>query len=162
MKSPRTRSTAPVRESAQVRHTSDLGCPWVSQAARRWWNWSTSTQGGGAGIQADLVTVDGQPATTEGSSEGVEGTAECGASPRAVVLGPEEVNQGIAAVALTCDGKIGDKGDCLAPVKLDRHAVSLDTRRPEQIQSKGGLHDTSFLPSVLETRRKVNSSEFRS
>jgi hypothetical protein len=48
-------------------------------------------------------------------------------------------------VALARDGEIGDKGDRLAPVNLDRHGVALDARRPKQIESQRGRHDTSLM-----------------
>ncbi|MFN2241731.1 MAG: hypothetical protein ACK2U2_05550, partial [Anaerolineae bacterium] len=67
----------------------------------------------------------------QGGSEGEEGAAEGGASAGAIVLGPEKIDEGVTGVALTCDGEIGDKGDGLAPVDLNRHAAALDARQPE-------------------------------
>jgi hypothetical protein len=113
-----------------------------------------------ASIQANLVAVDGQPVGAEGISEGVEGAAQGSAAPRAVGLGPQEVDEGITAVGLACDGEIGDKGDSLAPVEPHRHAVALDARRPEQIQSKGGLHNTS-LCSVYSKAHEKSIGELR-
>jgi hypothetical protein len=106
---------------------------------------------GGAGIQTKPVAVDKNRIFAEGGSEGEEGAAQGGASTGAIVVGPEEVDEGIARVALARDGEIGGKGDRLAPVDLNRHAVALDARRPKQIESQGGRHNTSFLSSVLES-----------
>jgi hypothetical protein len=44
-----------------------------------------------------------------------------------------QVDQGIAPVVLARDGQVGQKGDSLAPVQLDRYAITLDARRAEQI-----------------------------
>jgi hypothetical protein len=111
---------------------------------------------GRTGIQAKPVGFGKNGVFAEGGSEREEGAAEGGASTRAIALGPEQIDEGVTRVGLTRDGEIGDKGDSLAPVDLDRRAVALNARRPEQIESQGGRHTTSFLPSVLESRRKVN------
>jgi hypothetical protein len=100
---------------------------------------------GSARIQTKPVAVDKNRIFAEGGSEGEEGAAQGGTSTGAIVVGPEEVDEGIARVALARDGEIGDKGDRLAPVNLDRHGVALDARRPKQIESQRGRHDTSLM-----------------
>ena len=89
-------------------------------------------------------------------SEGIEGPAQGSPTTRGVDLGPEQVDQGIAPVALARDGQVRQKAGSLAPAQLDWHAMALDTGRAEQIQSKVGHQNTSLMISVLETRRKVN------
>jgi hypothetical protein len=96
-----------------------------------------------ARAQPDLFSVDLQPGSVECFSEGIEGATQDGPAPGAVVLGPEQVDQGIAPVALTCDGEVDEKGDGFAPVNLDRRAVALDMWWSEEIESKAGHHYTS-------------------
>jgi hypothetical protein len=109
-----------------------------------------------AGLQADLVPVDVEPGTAQGFSQGIEGAPQGGPAPGGVTVGPEQVHQGIAPVTLAGDGQVGQQGDGLAPVDLERNPVALKTGWAKQVQSQAGHHGTSLLLSVLETRRKVN------
>ena len=108
--------------------------------------------GGDAGVYANLVPVDDESVSAEGASESMEGPAQGSTAPGVIVLGPEQVDQGISALALARDGKVGYKGDGLAPVEPDRLAVALDTRWTQQIERQAGTHGPSFLTSLLESR----------
>jgi hypothetical protein len=113
-------------------------------------------RGAGRGSQADLLAVRLQPGAGERFSEGIEGATKGGPATGAVIVGPKEVDQGVAPVALAGDGKVGQEGDGFAPVQLDGHAVALDDRRAKQIQGKAGHQNTSLMISVLEIGGKVN------
>ena len=106
--------------------------------------------------QAELVALDLDLVAAEGTAEGEEGAAQGGASPGAVILGPEQGNEGVAGVALASDSKIGDKRDGFAPVNFDRPAVALDARWPEQVECKAGHLQASFVLIVLESEQLVN------
>jgi hypothetical protein len=79
-----------------------------------------------AGIEADLLAVNVQPGTGEGLPEGVEGSTECGPAAAAVVLGPQQVDQRITPVSFSSDGEVGQEGDGLTCVHLERDAIALD------------------------------------
>ncbi len=117
---------------------------------------SSAGRAASRGIEPDLLPIDLQPGPVKGFTEGVKRATQGGPAAGAVVLGPEQVDQGIAPVALARDGKVNEKGDGFAPVELDRRAVALDMWWSEEIESKAGHHCTSLITSVLESRRKVN------
>jgi hypothetical protein len=80
-------------------------------------------------MQSHLLPVDVQPVLAHSLSEGIEGSPQGSPAPGAIVFGPQEVDKGIAPLALSCHGQVGHQGDSLAPVHLDRRAVEFNTRR---------------------------------
>jgi hypothetical protein len=108
------------------------------------------------GIQANFLTVNVQPSASEGFSKGVQGSPKGGPTPGAIVLGPEQVDQGSTPVALAGGGDVGQKGDGLARIHSDLRAITLDARWAKQMQSKARHRNTPFVISVLEIAGKVN------
>ena len=110
----------------------------------------------GLWMQADLLPVHLQPVAGKGFGEDIQSSTKSRPSARAVVLGPEQVDQRSAPVAFTGDGDVRQEGNGLAPIHLDWNTVALDARWAKQVQSKAGHKNTSFSISVLEILRKVN------
>ena len=73
---------------------------------------------GGARLegQANLFAVGIQPGIFEYLVERVERSTERRATPRAVQLRPEEIDQAVAGVTFPGDGEVGQQGDGFAPV----------------------------------------------
>jgi hypothetical protein len=113
-------------------------------------------RGCGSENEADLVATGVEPAGTEGVGEGMEGAAQGGMAAGGVKVGPEEVDEGVAAVALGCDGEVGEEREGLAPVQADGGVVELETRRTEQKDSQARHPSTSLMMSILKIVRKVN------
>ncbi len=130
--------------AAKLVHIQPEGLPCLSRAQPRGLSRGRG-RGACAGPEADFLPVGVQPVVGDGLSEGMEGAAQGGPAPGRVGLGPEQSDQKVAPVALARDRQIGQQGQSLAPVQLDRHAVALDAGRAEQIQSKAGHHDTSSM-----------------
>ena len=118
----------------------------------------------GLNPEGNLVPVDVQAGTIKGFSESKEGATQGGEATAAIVLGPEKVDQGIAAEGLARDGEVGQQGRGLVPGDPDRNAVALEPRWSKQAECKVtgqfagrcGHQPTSFTASLLEIEEEVN------
>jgi hypothetical protein len=126
----------------------------------------------GGRMEAHLLPINVQRPGGQGMSESVEGSAENGPTAGVVIVRPEQVDQGRAAVTCSSDGEVCEEGGGFARVYLDGCAVTFETGRSEKIQGKAagmsigtlagmsigttGQLDTSFVTSVLQISGKVN------
>ncbi len=76
--------------------------------------------------------VGGQPPRPDGLVQGGQGAPQRPPGVLGVVVGPEQPGHRVAAVPFGVDGQVGQHGDRLAGVDLDRRPVALDPRRPQQ------------------------------
>jgi len=104
------------------------------------------------GVQADAFSVGVQPGRLSRSGqwvgeslpEGIEGAAEGGPRVALVGFGPEQGGERVAPMSLARDGQVGQQGDGLARVHLDRHAVALDAGRAQQVYMQVRHGDVSL------------------
>jgi hypothetical protein len=132
---------AGAQEAAELHHVYPEGMPWREVRG---------------GVEGDFVTVGIQPGCSEGGTQGMQGSAEGGVSAGGVKIGPEQVDQGITAVALGGDGEEGKQGERLAPVQLEDGLVDLDAGRTQEKDGQAGHLDTSLVTSIPESGREVN------
>lgn len=83
-------------------------------------------------LERYLAPVNAQPRTAETGPQDAEGPAQRAASVLRVRLRPQQLRQRFPGDGPTDDGHVGEQGDRLARVNLDRPAIRVNLRGTEQ------------------------------
>ena len=130
-KSPRCSPAAAASGARQAGQASSGGWPWSRRPASSASNSAHVQPEAGPG-EPDGGPVRGQPPRPDGLVQGRQGAPQRPPGVLGVVVGPEQPGHGVAAVPLGVHGQVGQQGDRLAGVDLDRRPVPLHPRRPQQ------------------------------
>ena len=104
--------------------------------------------------EPDGLAVGDEPAVRAGALQGREGAPLRRPRPCLPVLRPKRARQRVAGLRLPRDGKVRDQGERLARVHLQRRAVTLYARGPEQVERRTG-HSLPAFVALLPGARKA-------
>src|SRR6266699_311494 len=115
------------------------------------------------GIQGNRLAINTQPVACKGFVECRERTAQGGASMSLVVFRPEQSSQGVAALRLFGNCKVGNKCSGLACVNVEDDAIALYARwaHQEQCQFRHAISPSAWLIilHVMKKRDEVTGNK---